>query len=82
VPEKIPSTMAELRTYLKAVSAGQKGAPAGKPLRSGARVRHPQFGDGVILSREKVGEDFRLVVSFGLAGRRILRERYAKLEPL
>jgi hypothetical protein len=44
------------------------------------RVRHPQFGDGIILSREKVGNDIKLTITFSRVGRKTLIERYAKLE--
>jgi hypothetical protein len=46
------------------------------------RVRHAQFGDGIILSRERVGHDFKLTVTFSRVGRKTLIERYAKLMAL
>jgi DNA helicase II / ATP-dependent DNA helicase PcrA len=76
-----PKTIAELRTYLNRT---QTAAPAmaGKSIKSGVRVRHPQFGDGIVMSREKVGNDFRIVVTFSRVGRKTLVERFAKLEIL
>jgi DNA helicase-2/ATP-dependent DNA helicase PcrA len=48
-------------------------------LRLGARVRHPQFGVGTILSVEELADDVKLVVRFAL-GPKTLRAKYAKLE--
>jgi DNA helicase II / ATP-dependent DNA helicase PcrA len=60
-------------------------APAGSPkkeLTRGARVRHPQFGDGVILRMEGSGENAKLTVYFDRAGTKKFIARYAKLERL
>jgi hypothetical protein len=46
------------------------------------RVRHDQFGDGIILSRERVGDDFKLVVTFSRVGKKSLMEKYAKMKSL
>jgi DNA helicase-2/ATP-dependent DNA helicase PcrA len=48
-------------------------------LRLGAKVRHPQFGVGTILSVEELADDVKLVVRFA-AGSKTLRAKYAKLE--
>ena len=48
-------------------------------LRLGARVRHPQFGVGTILSLEELTDDVKLVVRFSV-GPKTLRAKYAKLE--
>jgi DNA helicase-2/ATP-dependent DNA helicase PcrA len=48
-------------------------------LRLGARVRHPQFGVGTILSVEELSDDVKLVVRFAV-GPKTLRAKYAKLE--
>jgi DNA helicase-2/ATP-dependent DNA helicase PcrA len=80
-----PKTIAELRAYLERLKSGPRSdekAPAVKPLKSGTRVRHAEFGEGIVLSRERVGNDFRLVVTFSRAGRKKLLEKYAKLEAL
>ena len=55
-----------------------QSAPAG--LRLGARVRHPQFGVGVVLSVEQLEDDVKLIVRFTDIGQKTLRARYAKLE--
>jgi ATP-dependent DNA helicase UvrD/PcrA len=48
-------------------------------LRLGAKVRHPQFGVGTILSIEQLADDLKLVVRFSV-GPKTLRAKYAKLE--
>jgi DNA helicase II / ATP-dependent DNA helicase PcrA len=48
-------------------------------LRLGAKVRHPQFGVGTILSVEELADDVKLVVRFHV-GPKTLRAKYAKLE--
>ncbi|HTL02205.1 MAG TPA: UvrD-helicase domain-containing protein [Vicinamibacterales bacterium] len=48
-------------------------------LRLGAKVRHPQFGVGTILSVEELADDVKLVVRFSV-GSKTLRAKYAKLE--
>jgi DNA helicase-2/ATP-dependent DNA helicase PcrA len=55
-----------------------QSVPAG--LRIGARVRHPQFGVGTILSVEPLDDDTKLVVRFNTVGQKTLRAKYAKLE--
>jgi DNA helicase-2/ATP-dependent DNA helicase PcrA len=51
-------------------------------LRPGMRVRHPQFGVGDVLSVEALDDDTRLVVRFSAVGRKTLRARYARLQPV
>jgi len=48
-------------------------------LKLGAKVRHPQFGIGTILSVEDLADDVKLVVRFSI-GPKTLRAKYAKLE--
>ncbi len=48
-------------------------------LKLGAKVRHPQFGIGTILSLEDLADDVKLVVRFSV-GPKTLRAKYAKLE--
>ena len=52
--------------------------PAG--LKKGARVRHPTFGVGTILSVEPLDDDTKLVVRFVSVGQKTLRAKFAKLE--
>ena len=53
----------------------------GLALRPGMRVRHPQFGVGSVISVEALVDDTKLVVRFADIGQKILRARYARLEP-
>ena len=46
-------------------------------LKLGAKVRHPQFGVGTILSVEELADDVKLVVRFRV-GPKTLRAKYAK----
>ena len=55
-----------------------QSAPGG--LRPGARVRHPTFGEGTVLSVEPLQDDTKLVVRFSSVGRKTLRAKFAKLE--
>jgi DNA helicase-2/ATP-dependent DNA helicase PcrA len=87
----VPKSIAELRAYVQQQNTvAQKQSPV-KPaggargkslLMAGMRVRHPQFGDGIILNRERVGNDVKLTVTFSRVGRKTLIERYAKLQAL
>jgi DNA helicase-2/ATP-dependent DNA helicase PcrA len=52
----------------------------GLALQPGMRVRHPQFGVGNVLSVERLDDDAKLVVRFGMVGVKTLRARYARLE--
>ncbi len=46
----------------------------------GTRVRHPQFGVGVVQAIEQMGDDFKLTVKFNSVGAKRLIGKYAKLE--
>ena len=60
-------------------SVSQSAAPAGT-IKPGARVLHEKYGAGVVVRREKLGDDFKLTVSFAGIGSRKLMERFAKLK--
>lgn len=85
-----PKSIAELKAYLEQKQkAGESLKPAAKEaakqepgLRSGMRVRHEQFGDGIILNRERTGNDFKLTITFSRVGKKTLVEKYAKLKAL
>ena len=47
----------------------------------GSNVRHPRFGEGVILNIEGSGAQCRIQVRFHQAGVKWLLAEYAKLEP-
>ena len=49
-------------------------------LKPGARVRHPTFGDGTVLSVEPLEDDTKLVVRFSSVGQKTLRAKFAKLD--
>jgi len=49
-------------------------------MKLGAKVRHPKFGVGTILSVERLDDDTKLVVRFLSVGQKTLRARFAKLE--
>ena len=53
---------------------------AGGPVAPGARVRHPQFGVGTVLSVEPLSDDTKIVVRFAI-GQKTLRAKYARLQP-
>jgi DNA helicase-2/ATP-dependent DNA helicase PcrA len=57
--------------------------PSGKTgLRSGTKVRHPKYGEGVVFKREGDGEDAKLTVQFARFGVKKLVEKFAQLEKL
>ena len=55
--------------------------PAGKAgFRSGQRVRHPKYGEGVVFKREGEGENAKITVQFSRFGVKKLVEKFAQLE--
>jgi DNA helicase-2/ATP-dependent DNA helicase PcrA len=83
-----------LHTEEKSLPVG-RGDPAGRPhvvdrpyddevfvdrLFPGARVRHPDFGIGVIRERSGSGDDLKVVVTFNGVGEKKLLVKYAPLE--
>ena len=57
--------------------------PTGKTgLGKNARVRHPKYGEGMIVGREGDGDDAKLTVSFTGHGVKKLVEKFAQLERL
>ena len=85
-PFKQPKSIAELKAYLaqqqKPKTPGTVDSKKGTVLKAGMRVRHDKFGDGIVLSRERRGNDIKLVITFSTAGRKSLIERFAKLKAL
>lgn len=51
-------------------------------LRLGQRVKHPNFGEGIILNYEGQGSHARVQIKFTQAGTKWLVAAYAKLEPV
>ena len=60
-------------------SKGRNDAGSNGELTRGSRVRHEQFGEGVILRMEGSGENAKLTVYFDRAGTRKFVAKYAKL---
>ncbi|HEX3436029.1 MAG TPA: UvrD-helicase domain-containing protein [Pseudacidobacterium sp.] len=57
--------------------------PKGKVgFKSGQRVRHPKYGEGVVFRREGDGEDAKITVQFTRFGVKKLVEKFAQLERL
>ncbi|MDR1726505.1 MAG: UvrD-helicase domain-containing protein [Acidobacteriota bacterium] len=84
-----PKSIAELKSYLEKMqqAAASYRPPAAKAaadsgLREGMRVRHDRFGDGIVLRRERSGDDYKVTVTFSLVGKKTLVEKYAKLQKL
>jgi DNA helicase-2/ATP-dependent DNA helicase PcrA len=77
----IPRSLSELRAYIAQKQAATE-AGAGPVLKLGMRVRHAQFGEGIIIKRERSGNDMKLTITFSRVGRKTLVERYARLEVL
>jgi len=50
------------------------------PLRVGARVRHANWGDGILTGIQKDGQDVVVTVNFAAVGRKRLLLKYAPLE--
>ena len=63
----------------KAISPAAATSEAKAELKRGQRVRHEQFGDGVILTMEGAGPDAKLTVYFDRAGSKKFIAKYAKL---
>ncbi len=51
-------------------------------FKSGQRVRHPKYGEGVVFRREGDGEDAKVTVQFSKFGVKKLVEKFAQLERL
>ncbi len=49
-------------------------------FRSGQRVRHPKYGEGVVFRREGDGEEAKITVQFSRFGVKKLVEKFAQLE--
>jgi DNA helicase II / ATP-dependent DNA helicase PcrA len=58
-------------------------APTGSTgIKSGQRVRHPKYGEGIVFRREGDGEDAKITVQFSKFGVKKLVEKFAQLERL
>ncbi|MBE1160311.1 ATP-dependent DNA helicase [Dyella acidiphila] len=85
-----PSLVDEIRPRVQVsrpLYAGRFAEPAPSlkedlPVKLGQRVRHPSFGEGVVVSAEGSGAHTRLQVNFEGAGSKWLVAAYANLTPL
>ena len=48
----------------------------------GTRVAHAKFGQGTIIAIEEWSNDIKLTVDFGPAGRKVLLQKFARLQIL
>ena len=55
--------------------------PTASGFRRGSKVRHPEYGTGVVLTIEGSGDAEKLIVYFDHAGRKKFVARYANLSP-
>jgi len=51
-------------------------------IKSGQRVRHPKYGEGIVFRREGDGDDAKITVQFSKFGVKKLVEKFAQLERL
>ncbi|HNC70251.1 MAG TPA: DNA helicase II, partial [Pseudomonadales bacterium] len=65
-----------------AAGVARRGEPVPGGLRLGQSVRHPTFGEGVVIDFEGQGSSARVSVNFRSAGAKWLVLSYARLEPL
>jgi len=55
--------------------------PTASGFRRGSKVRHPEYGTGVVLTIEGSGDAEKVIVYFDHAGRKKFVARYANLSP-
>jgi DNA helicase-2/ATP-dependent DNA helicase PcrA len=55
--------------------------PSASGFKRGAKVRHPEYGTGIVLSIEGSGDAERLTIHFERAGRKKFLARFANLTP-
>jgi DNA helicase-2/ATP-dependent DNA helicase PcrA len=76
----------EVRPRVKVSWPGRAAAPPladdGTALKLGQHVRHPSFGDGIVVAAEGAGAHTRIQVNFADAGAKWLVLAYANLTPL
>ncbi|MBL8195253.1 MAG: UvrD-helicase domain-containing protein [Blastocatellia bacterium] len=86
IPEKTTKTEPSMMTGID-VYATQKLAPVSmsKPItgvttfKPGMRVKHPKYGEGLVLRREGEGEHAKLLISFPGFGQKKIQEKFANL---
>ena len=89
--DEIPPEVLQVRDPWESRSVGLPPSPRSHSQRHddepfvdrlfpGARIRHPDFGIGVIRERSGSGDDLKVIVRFNGAGEKKLMVRYAQLE--
>ena len=74
--ERVNARMVE-----RAIAAGGSASPEGAPMvRAGQDVRHPTFGEGVVLDVAGTGDNAEVTVNFADVGQKTLVLGWAKLE--
>ena len=68
-------------TPVRSVMKRTPPPPTASGFRRGSKVRHPEYGTGVVLTIEGSGDAEKLVVYFDGAGRKKFVARYANLSP-
>ncbi|MGC8875058.1 MAG: 3'-5' exonuclease, partial [Chloroflexia bacterium] len=87
VPQKPqrPAVQTRVSRVLNALQAPQGAEKQARPpdaFAAGDRVRHPTFGEGIVVAVRPSGEDQELTVAFDKKGLRRLLAGYARLERL
>jgi DNA helicase-2/ATP-dependent DNA helicase PcrA len=67
-------------TRSKAAAARAKGEGDGQAFKTGTKVTHPKFGDGIVVSTEGEADEAILTVAFLSTGVKKLAAAYAKLK--
>jgi len=70
---------ARRRTPYRPTAAAATGSSRGGPNPVGVRVIHPQFGEGVVVASEGVGERAKLTVQFRRGGTKKILAAFAEL---
>jgi DNA helicase-2/ATP-dependent DNA helicase PcrA len=83
-PVHVPGRRDDYRQSAPAASPPPRRPVADEstPMRLGTRVRHPKFGDGVVVRFEGSGANVQVQVNFERAGAKWLMFAYANLQPV
>ncbi len=79
---KLPEGLIEIEDAAETAPEVRTGPAEIGGVRIGARVRHPSFGEGVVLSMEGNGDAARVTVQFSRAGIKRLMLKYAALQTI
>jgi DNA helicase-2/ATP-dependent DNA helicase PcrA len=75
------ASLASVGVAVERTRAGGQDEPSLQAFAAGERVRHPKFGEGIVVSCEPAGGDYQVVVAFqGEAGIKKLLLSFAPLE--